>query len=760
MLQINKHAQGWAARVLVIACLLFFFALGLQATLSLSPTNDEPSHFLRGFVLGDTGGLQFQTGHAPLSHRFIGVLLGGEPSRPDPEELPSWPDGERLQLAQELMWQSGLDVDRGLFLARLPILWMGIILGSLIGSWALSWHGRGAMVVALILFAAAPNLLASASLATTDFMTVVTYFGTIYAWWRYWRNPLRQWWLLTAIFLGLALATKLTAVLLLPILFLLTILFLARDKTIWRPFLAFIALLPAAALVSWLVYGLQVGRVAGWPWPVPAPAYFASWQNVLEHVERGHRAFFLGDLSGEGWWSYFPVTFLIKTPLVTLILLVTGLVVIISRRDLWRTAAFLILPVGMLFAAAMTSRLNIGYRHILPVIPFVLVLASTAVLLYRRWTATRILLLLALLWYLVAALRQQPHFLAYFNELVGGTPQGYRYLGDSNLDWGQDLKQLAELVSADSGDWLVSYAGAADPTYYGLDSSLLVDHESGRLPFSPANPEPGRYAISANHWQGILEDADTFDWFRRQDAVQNLGGSILIYEVQEQAVGEWVAHCNNPAPLLAPDEAEEIIGRIGLRHVWFDCSKSWVRPAGGAPGWYILPQADGWWPEEVMSPAAAGRLQQVYRHGAAAGAPSYDVYYWQGRELEPDPQKTLDAAVANGQEVTLPYTTSSLAVLTGYQVKEDSWINFWQIEATPEQPVSFRAHLYTSASPPPLVDDGLGYSGEQWQVGDTFWQRHQFSTMDNALHLETGLYNYQTLETIGDILVLPVHDRQ
>jgi hypothetical protein len=532
--------------------------------------------------------------------------------------------------------------------------------------------------------------------------------------------------------------------------------FLEAGKSIWRPFLAFAALLPVAALVSWLVYGLQIGPVSGWPWPIPAPAYVASWQNVLQHVERGHKAFFLGELSGEGWWSYFPVTFLIKTPLVTLILLFTGLIVIISRRDLWRTAVFLILPVGALFAAAMTSRLNIGYRHILPILPFVIVLASTAVLFFRRWAITRFLLVAALAWYVVAALRQQPHFLAYFNELVGGTKQGYRYLGDSNLDWGQDLKKLADLIDQEGGDWIVSFAGAAEPGYYGIEGGQLVDHESGKLPFSPANPQPGRYAISANHWQGILEDADTFDWFRRQDAVKNLGGSILIFDVQEQAAGEWVAHCANPAPLLAPEKAEEILGRGDLRHLWFDCSSSWVLPAGEMPGWYILPQADAWWPVEMMSGEAADRLQHVYRHRAAAGAPSYDVYYWQGGELAPEPEKTLGRAEVGGQEVDLPYRASPLATLTGYQVGQDVWVNFWKIETTPDQPVSIRAHLYTSASPPPLVDDGLGFSAEQWRAQDTLWQRHQFPITDDASYLETGLYNYQTLETIGEKLNLPV----
>ena len=757
MPQMNQRARDWAARLLVIACLLLFFALGLRAALTASPTNDEPAHMLRGYVLATTGGLQYQTGHAPLSHRLIGLLLAADPSVPDPAEIPSWPDGERLQLASELLWQSAVDVDRVLFLARLSILWMGILLGGLIGSWALSWNGRAAMSVSLVLFAASPNLLAAASLATTDFMTVVTYFATIYAWWRTWRSGQRRWWLLTAVSLGLALAAKLTAVLLLPVLFLLTFLFLGRGKPFWRPFLAWLALLPAAGIVLWLVYGLQIGSAAGFPWPLPAAAYVTSWQNVLEHVERGHRAFFLGELSGDGWWSYFPVTFLIKTPLVTMALLIIGLGVILSRRDLWRTALFLLLPVGALFAAAMTSRLNIGYRHILPITPFLLVIAGVSVLLLRRWMITRLLLLLVLLWTVVAAIRHSPHFLAYFNESVGGMAQGYNYLGDSNLDWGQDLKLLAELIEGSDENWIVSYAGVADPAYYGIEEEQLLDHDISGLPFAAANPAPGSYAISANHWQGILADADTFDWFRREAVQRNLGGSILIYQVDAQAGGAFVAHCADPAPLLTPQEAETLLGRSGLRHVWFDCSQSWVLPGGDLAGWYITPQADSWWPVDLMSPESASRLDQVYRHRATAVSPSYDVLYWAGGVLEPDAQRSAAVAqLADGQRVNLPYAASDLAQLTAYQVSDGYWNNLWAITAETGQPVSMRAHLYNAQSESPQVSDGLGYAAEQWRAGDLFWQRHPFAFQEDELYLESGLYDYQTLAEIGKMLRLPL----
>ncbi len=619
------------------------------------------------------------------------------------------------------------------------------------------WPGTAVVpaAVALVLFATDPNLLASAALATTDLATAATYFGAVYGWWRYWCSRKPRWWLFTAVLLGLALATKMTAVLLLPVLFLLTLLFLGCGTRWWRPFAAFFGLLPLAGLVLWLAYGLQIEQFAGFR--LPAAAYLVSWQNVLAHVERGHRAFFLGELSGDGWLAYFPVTFLIKTPIVTLSLSLLGLVVILSRRTLWSTAVFLFLPMGALFAAAMTSRLNIGYRHILPIIPFLLLVAATSLLFLGRRRSTQVLLTLALAWAVLSALRQQPHFLAYFNEAIGGTPQGYRYLGDSNLDWGQDLSLLARTVAAQQDDWIISYAGAAAPAYYGLGDQV-VDFDAPGLPFALANPAPGRYAISVDHLHGVLEDADLFDWFRRQSPVEILGGSILIYQVAQKNDGAWVASCLDPAPLISEQEAEALVGQAGLRPVQFDCRQGWVVPGGGA-GWYVLPQADAWWFASLLPEEAKGALRLVYRHRATADLPSYDIYHWSGGEpyLSTLQQDALDS---DGRPVSLPYALSADASLQGYLAREDTWITAWLALQRPQQPLSVQAHLYGDAGSLPQVADGLGFTSEQWLPGDFFFQRHAFDKeAAGARYLQSGLYNYQTLEINGELLHLPVPER-
>ena len=755
MPKISLQEQTLAGRLTVVACLLLFYALALSSALAKTPTNDEPAHLLRAFALSQTDDLRFQTGHAPFSHRLIAALLLSEADLVDVSQLPLWEEGERLQIAAQLLWDSGLDVDRILFLGRLPIIWLGLLLGALIASWACSWQGRKAMAVSAILFAASPNLIAAAALATTDLAVAATYFATVYGWWRYWRGRKVLGWFFTAVCLAMALATKLTAVLLLPILFLLTFLFLRRERAVWRPFVAWLLLLPAAFFVVWLIYGFDLGSLDGLPFNVPVPTYVRSWQSVLGHVERGHQAFFWGELSGKGWWYYFPVAFLIKTPFMTLLLLVVAVGVVVVRRDLWRTAVFLLLPVAVLFGAAIVSHLNIGYRHILPSLPFLLVLAGTAVILLRRWPVTRLLLLLGLAWYVISGLRQSPHYLAYFNEMVGGTSQGHKYLGDSNLDWGQDLKLLSETMVEKGGAWTVSYAGVSDPTYYGIPEETRIDFETAATTFARANPPAGRYAISANHLHGLVADADFFDWFRRRSPSFDLGGSILIYNVEEQEQGQWVAQCLDPAPLLTPEEAEKLLGSADSRHISFDCQQTFVLAEDGAAGWFILPQADTWWFMQHISPSMAAKLDLVYRHGAAAGSPSYDVYYWSGEGSEQLSEGWLkEAQLPTGESVTLPSTLNGTAQLEGYQIDGETWLTSWLITSQATEPLSLRAHLYTADRDSPLVGDSLGFSSAQWQAGDKVIQRFDFPGAPVAHYLETGLYNYQTLELQDDTLQL------
>jgi hypothetical protein len=732
-----------------IVCGLVFFFLALDTAVSKTPTADEPVHVLRGLTLWQTRDLALQT-QPPLSHWLIGSLASTEPALPDIRQLASWPTYDRPAIAHELFWERGLPVERILLLARFPIILVGMLLGAMLARWARERGGRSAQDMVLFLFALSPNILASASLATTDLTITATYTAVVFTWWRFRQQPTRGRWLLAAVCLGLSLGAKLTALLLLPITLLLGYCSRQPNRPWWHAGLTWASLLPVAGFVVWGLYGFEARPTLGLPFPIPAATYLDNFFRVQEHVTEGHQAFLLGELSREGWWHYFAVALLIKTPLLTLSLALAAAVSCLHRRH-WRRDAFLWIPAVSLFLAASYTRLNIGYRHILPVLPFLLVWgagwASTAL----RNRRAEIIAAVLLVWYALNGLRQHPHHLAYFNELVGGSAQGYHYLGDSNLDWGQDLNLLADYVkNADSSPVFVSYFGSADPTSYGLDArQLLVTPERISADFAPANPAPGLYAISANHIQGLaLTERDLFDWFRRRQPVDQLGYSILIYQVEEPAADTWMAHCLDPAPLLDQATAAQLVGQTSLRHVYFDCRSSWVFPNGGQPGWYVVPQQAESWPLSQYFP---DDLALLYSHSATSSAPSYEIHHWQG-VLDPDVHFAATSGrvtLTDGRVVALPVAFDETAQLIGYRSGEQDWWTVWKVTSPAQGPLSVAAHLY-SESVSPQVADGLGFSSDQWQPGDLFIQLHRFAPVGEVEYLETGLYNYLT----GDRLPL------
>ncbi len=211
----------------------------------------------------------------------------------------------------------------------------------------------------------------------------------------------------------------------------------------WNPNKPRHKLLQAAAVLSLILFVALL--------TIP-PAYlfqgFQPWlsgfHQFLTLSQEGLPAFFFGEYSWHNWWGYFPLAFLIKTPVGSLVLVTISLVFYRTGSPLgYRQALFLVLPVTLIFLAMTQAKTNIGLRHILPVYPFLFVLASrTATLRFRRPSLALLLIGIPLACTAISSLRIAPHQLAYFNESVGGPEQGYRYLSDSNLDWGQDLKGL------------------------------------------------------------------------------------------------------------------------------------------------------------------------------------------------------------------------------------------------------------------------------------------------------------------------------
>lgn len=746
-------------RFWVTACLLIFFALALNTAVAKAITVDEAVHIARGVALWQTDDLRLQT-VPPLSHWLIGSLLFLEPHLPDINQLSSWDSHDNPTIANEFFWQSQIPVERVLFLARLPIVFIGLGLGALLARWARQNFSKSSLPLVLILFAFSPNLLAFASLATTDLVVTAVYLIVIYAHWHYWQQPSRVGWLLAGISLGLAQGAKLSALLLMPVTFLLAYLLWWQNPPLrqkiawWQVGFIWLSMAFVGGLVLWGMYHFEMRPVLGSPWPVPAATYIQNLFTGQAHLERGHRAFLLGQWSRDGWGSYFIVAYLVKTP-VPMLLLLLGTGIILIKQKLWSQSIYLWATALIFFLAASVSRLDIGYRHILPLLPLTWLLVATTSHIWLNRRPGRVLLYLLLGWYIVTSLKQQPHYLAYFNELVGGSDQGHHYLADSNIDWGQDFLLLAQYAQSQQPDPLyASYYGIADPNYYDLAYRPLTADNPLSPQFAAANPAPGQYAISVNHLLGLLADPDTLDWFRRQKPTAKLGYSIFIYDIPQATPGTWIAHCTNPEAVLDPQTAAALVAQAEVRQVYFDCQSSWVFPNEGQPGWYILPSYQSWAIEQYFP----DHFRQVYQHGATAVTPTYAVYYWDGQV--PLSEWSIEAA-PRLPDGTAP-VIADMVQLLGYQVTGATWATVWQAQQpVAVQPVSIAGHLSGDVA----VADGLGYSLEQWQAGDIFWQFHEFEATVDGQFLETGFYNYNTGERLAwqdgrnEFIQLPVPNR-
>jgi hypothetical protein len=333
---------------------------------------------------------------------------------------------------------------------------------------------------------------------------------------------------LFALSLGLCFASKYSAVGILPIIFVLwAYLFIynkpASNKLFWQLVLgvagAFLALL--------LVYRFNS----------LSDFYFYGLNKVVNGINSGRASFLLGKHSTTGWLYYFPVTFLLKTPLPLIAMIVAALV--IKRTWTKDNILFLIVPAAVFFAMSCMSKVQIGHRHILPVYPFLITLVS-GMASYPRHKIWKYLLGVALVLYVVLSVKVHPWHISYVNEIVGSQDDGYKYLTDSNVDWGQGLKELGKyLKQENAGGIYFSYFGTGDPSYYGIKYAPIGFYDSMEAPIRTGDninfdaQDKVYFAISATNLQGTYyADSNVFGFLKNVKPKKIVAHSIFVYDLK------------------------------------------------------------------------------------------------------------------------------------------------------------------------------------------------------------------------------------
>ncbi len=444
-----------------IALLIALIAIGsvrIVPTYNVfSHTWDEPGHIASGVELLRKHIYQFDQQHPTLTRIAVGIgpaLLGMEAPRTG-KTGDQWMFNEgRRVLYRTTDYQQTLTAAR---LGILPFFWVAC---GLVYLWGKRYAGAPAAIVAVFLFSFFPAVLAHSGLATTDMgctamVTAVFLSGCILV-----ERPSLVRGAVFGLCGGLAILAKFSVLAYFPAcaVIALTAYFaierpprahiIAAAKRV-APGIAIAA--PIAALTVWAGYGFSFAN------GVPAPELWAGIHEVTHHNATGHWSYLLGQVNRFGFWYFFPVVIAVKTPIAFLVLAAIGIVLAIrgsAGRRLWLAVAF----AAGIVAVAMSSHINIGLRHILPMYPALAVLGGAAAV--RLWEGSRwkaILSAVLLLWMAASSLLSHPDYLAYFNELAGSQPENI--LVDSDLDWGQDVSRLGRRLHELGADKVTFVAG-------------------------------------------------------------------------------------------------------------------------------------------------------------------------------------------------------------------------------------------------------------------------------------------------------------
>lgn len=578
MVATPRRHRRWLQTVLVVA-LFGQLAVGLvTAARQQSPTVDEPVYLGAAVSYLQHHDLRLNPEHPPLAKLVVGAGLLFADVHLDPAY-----QGSQWEVGRQVLYGPGNDADRVLWLGRLPMIVLTLLFGLVVLAFGRDLAGGWGGVLALALYTLTPDVIAHGSLATNDLPLAGFLLTTMWLLWRARRRP-RRWLPFAGLAFGCALATKMTALPVFPVVLLLAAL-VAWTATRPAPTTATGPSDPPDADPAPTVDGAGADHPGRWPWwdrpgrrarwdrrrlrtglgyalgvglialatvwvsylvvdptldyrsvanfdpgvkklavsllPLPEP-YRDGMLVQLGFESRGYSGYLFGERFQGNLWYYLPVAVLIKTPLGALVLWCGAVAALLAVRRLRPVALYLLLPLGILLPIAMTGARSFGSRYVIW-LPVLLAVAAPAVLaLRRRWVVPVAVVLVVSV--AVSSVRSYPYYLPYANEAFGGPANSYRLLNDSNVDWGQDLRRLgvylAEHDLADEPVWLV-YKGRGEPGYYGIRAADPLA--------VPPEQVHGLLAISAMRMSASRDGFARL--VRGQSPIARIGHTIWVYRI-------------------------------------------------------------------------------------------------------------------------------------------------------------------------------------------------------------------------------------
>jgi hypothetical protein len=549
----------------VVAILGIVGTLEVRSAKGETQTWDEGIHISAGFSYWKLGDYSWNVEHPPLVKMVstLPLVLMGLTAEPNGS------DGKRkdqVRYGVDFLYKNRRDADSILIAARSANIFLTLLFAAAVAWWTRRRYGPVAGLAAAALCAFDPNLIAHGRYVTTDFPVTVFFFFACVLWVEYLEQDSLRRLLAASLVIGLALITKFSAVLLIPSLVLLYAACWIRrpqEFPVRRALVAVATVIATVGMMVAVVYwpetvrcwrttvprlssvvvrGNATGEILfylGRKLHLPAHAYLFGLNAVADHNAGGHASYLLGMRSETGWWYYFPVVFAVKSTMATLA--AVALLLAAALREVWKREWIspmtlgLSLPPLVYFVFSMTSGINIGMRHILPVYPFLYVGVAALLATRTTWRPGFYILGVLVALQIGECARITPDYLAFFNELAGGPGRGPEYLVDSNIDWGQDVKKLGLWLDAHGGKRRarVYYFGNAQMRYYGIDEMGYPE------PLDQKGwDEIDDYCVAnVTPLHGVYVPLNNLAPLRMQEPIAKIGWSMYVYDLHKNKTG-------------------------------------------------------------------------------------------------------------------------------------------------------------------------------------------------------------------------------
>ncbi len=562
---------------LLTGMLLAFLVVSLLLLSRKSLFIDDSMHMPAGYSYILTRDYRLNQEHPPLIKLLSGV--GVWKLHPHfPFESPGWqqaatpedPEDGMGKIEEAFFATNAKQFEQIAYYGRLPVLIIPLLL--LLAVWWLTrdLFGPVAALIAVLLIGTEPNIIGNSIVVQSDVASAFALVFFIVGLRKYLTDPTVKSALVLGVALGIALVTKYSLVVILPVTFAILIVWnawqLIRKRNSFALSSVLVFVVAYFILIAFYAFHIdridtnESSKIASWfylsghaaeafkrflMWlPPMLPRYFVyGIDMVVQDSREGRPAFLLGRVSETGWWYYFPVAFALKTTIPFLLASVCGLVwaVVQVLRNKRYLVLYVLLPAILYLALTMTSHLNIGVRHLLPMFPFVAIAGAGFVSalvdfgLKHSKVLGFALAVIALAPCLLIAILSFPNYLTYFSPLAGGTEHGWQTLSDSNVETGHEVKALAAYLKAHGQNRVTGImVGGEFLKFYGVE---LEDFPGWYADEDPENdPEPADTDyVAIGPW--YLSEVDLtakqeeiIDQYKNEKPEAMIGNSIFVFK--------------------------------------------------------------------------------------------------------------------------------------------------------------------------------------------------------------------------------------